>query len=721
MPTIEAGTVEAELLLDIAGFVRNAAKAQNETRKMAGGLASLGTAIKAIGFGLIAREAARFGVSAAKAADDAAQAAELTAATFGRATGVIEDFVGEIARATGRSAVEVRGFATQLGVVATAMTGSQEEGAALSARLTRLALDTAAFRNLQAPEVINAFRGALLGQSRAALQLGIRLDETSLNAAALQLGFKKQFSELTRGQQTQVRASILTKALAQAQGEAARDAATLEGRLIALDGASRDLKVAVGNVLKPALAALAGGLQDSARSAADAENGIRILVNVALQPLLVAMQLAVSLAAQFSAFYLKVEAVAAQVASAIIRAFSAVIKVQADVVQAIADASAKIPKIGAAVSAAVSTVGSGLRVVADGGKAVADSLSEAAGRSGAAQDDVEEFYGAIFTRVQAVRNALLEQRQAAVDASKETAGAGARPEIKVDAAAQEALKKFREEAQSAAKAIAKDLGPALQIDATNIEEARAALHQIQIDMLALSEQSKLAGANVDLLNSKFESLTEQRDALNAFIVEQNQLLDEQREKFVSTGTAIGESLGAAFGDITAGAASAGKALEGFAKSVLDTALQAVQASLIQALAGQAGFIFSTIPPPASFAVAAAAAAAVAAVFAGIRGAVAGFAQGGLVRGGTPGRDSVPALLTPGEVVLPVPLVRSIMGLVGSPSHGPMQAGGMAAAGGGTQINLRVETVAPLTNVDVDNLINRRLLPALRRARSRGAF
>jgi hypothetical protein len=30
----------------------------------------------------------------------------------------------------------------------------------------------------------------------------------------------------------------------------------------------------------------------------------------------------------------------------------------------------------------------------------------------------------------------------------------------------------------------------------------------------------------------------------------------------------------------------------------------------------------------------------------------GFADGGLVEGGTPGRDSVPAMLTPGEVVVP---------------------------------------------------------------------
>lgn len=67
-----------------------------------------------------------------------------------------------------------------------------------------------------------------------------------------------------------------------------------------------------------------------------------------------------------------------------------------------------------------------------------------------------------------------------------------------------------------------------------------------------------------------------------------------------------------------------------------------------------------------------------------------FAEGGEVKGGTPGRDSVPAMLTPGEVVLPVDVVKGLQGVLRGPPGGPGFAkGGMVGAGGPG------ETIPPL--------------------------
>lgn len=62
------------------------------------------------------------------------------------------------------------------------------------------------------------------------------------------------------------------------------------------------------------------------------------------------------------------------------------------------------------------------------------------------------------------------------------------------------------------------------------------------------------------------------------------------------------------------------------------------------------------------------------------GKVAKFAKGGEVKGGVQGKDSVPALLTPGEVVLPVPLVKYLQGVLGRRGGPLMQSGGQASQG-----------------------------------------
>jgi hypothetical protein len=92
-------------------------------------------------------------------------------------------------------------------------------------------------------------------------------------------------------------------------------------------------------------------------------------------------------------------------------------------------------------------------------------------------------------------------------------------------------------------------------------------------------------------------------------------------------------------------------------------------------AAAAGAAAATLGP---FAIAPAAAAAYAEI-AAWEGAVPGFAEGGEVRGGRVGRDSVLAALTPGEVVLPTDLVQTLkMFLAG---------GHRGGAGGGLTVNI----------------------------------
>lgn len=77
-----------------------------------------------------------------------------------------------------------------------------------------------------------------------------------------------------------------------------------------------------------------------------------------------------------------------------------------------------------------------------------------------------------------------------------------------------------------------------------------------------------------------------------------------------------------------------------------------------------------------------------AAWAGLRAGLAGvkLQKGGVVTGGVPGHDSVPALLEPGELVLPRRVTEHIRGLLsGQTGAGAMQAGGVAGLDGPAQI------------------------------------
>ena len=77
-----------------------------------------------------------------------------------------------------------------------------------------------------------------------------------------------------------------------------------------------------------------------------------------------------------------------------------------------------------------------------------------------------------------------------------------------------------------------------------------------------------------------------------------------------------------------------------------------------------------------------------------------LSRGGLVSGGTPGTDSVSALLMPGEFVLPKSTVDSIRQGKPPPTPGRYATGGMVTAGGGAQIVFApsIQTLALPTSV-----------------------
>jgi TP901 family phage tail tape measure protein len=102
---------------------------------------------------------------------------------------------------------------------------------------------------------------------------------------------------------------------------------------------------------------------------------------------------------------------------------------------------------------------------------------------------------------------------------------------------------------------------------------------------------------------------------------------------------------------TAAAAQGEAARRGFSAKEAISNVASIASSIATAVAGALKWIFRTFPFPFSLGVAAAASATIFAIGSKLS-AAAGFQRGGLVDGPFKNRDSVPAMLTPGEMVMP---------------------------------------------------------------------
>lgn len=243
------------------------------------------------------------------------------------------------------------------------------------------------------------------------------------------------------------------------------------------------------------------------------------------------------------------------------------------------------------------------------------------------------------------------------------------------------------------------------------------------------ESAQAAGSGMDINAEKFEQLQErQRQAAEARVahtvemgnyefelkMQQEQALADRRialyeytrQAAEDAAMNIGSSFAAAVESSVSGAENVGSAFAAMGKNALNVAVNTAQKVIIaratEAASGAASAV-SAIPIIGPALVPA----AIASMFALVKGLIGRLVKardGGEVRGGIPGRDSVPALLMPGETVLTTRQTQSLKTLGRSlAASRPIYPGGHAALGGvatpgpggqGANINMNVSVQNP---------------------------
>ena len=197
-----------------------------------------------------------------------------------------------------------------------------------------------------------------------------------------------------------------------------------------------------------------------------------------------------------------------------------------------------------------------------------------------------------------------------------------------------------------------------------------------------------------------------------------------QESIANVAGSLTASMGTMFASLSAGGeqaqAALSTALTDMLTSIVSFVEQSVIASQIMAMSGS-GAAASFGGPIAIIA----ATALVAAFFKGLISQIPeaqSFASGGMVRGGVRGRDSVPALLMPGEYVMntdQVDAMRSMFSnMDGVNSTGRFANGGtVGGRGGGVTIN--VSTAVPLSKAELTRYVRSSIVPALNDLRAQG--
>lgn len=280
---ITAQRLQVEVTADTKAAERGLGRLSAEGRKTpVWAKAAMGAVV---GFG--AAGVAALGGSIIGAASDLNETLAKTGVVFGPQTKAVTGFAQDMADSFGLPKTAILDATSQFGLLGKAAGLSGGPLSGMSTGLAQLAADASSFYNVPLEQALGDFSSALSGESEPVKKYGVLMNETAVQAEAVALGIAKQGEALSEGQKVQARASLITKGLADAQGDLARTQDSVSNRMRELRGRVTNLAAGMGTALLPAVAGVLGGLNGfvaaipgivSAVKAWVAENGALLAV-----------------------------------------------------------------------------------------------------------------------------------------------------------------------------------------------------------------------------------------------------------------------------------------------------------------------------------------------------------------------------------------------------------------------------------------------------------
>ena len=267
----------------VSEYKKGLKNTERETDKASKGMSkSFGNLSKEMKVGLVAagalaaRAVQQFVQDSVTAASDAEEAWSKFQVVFGDTAGSTRKSLIALAEATGLSVNKLAPMAATIGDTLKPMGFATQEASKLSTELVTLAGDLASFNNMSMDEALRRLQGTLIGSHENALAFGVIINENTLKAELAAQGWDELTGSQLEQAKVQARINLLMRGTTDAQGDLIRTADSYANKQRALESATYDLQVRIGEGLLPAAVDLTETLielADKAMPAVDAATG----------------------------------------------------------------------------------------------------------------------------------------------------------------------------------------------------------------------------------------------------------------------------------------------------------------------------------------------------------------------------------------------------------------------------------------------------------------
>lgn len=256
-----------ELQADVAGLKAGLQQAQNAIKGIDTSVATASTGMTnfmgkikqvgtTMGVAFAGTQIVQFGKDTIMAASSMAESVSKVKVVFGDTADAVFKFGDGAAKSMGMSNQAAIEAAGTYGNLFQAFGIGQGKANEMSTTLVQLAADLGSFNNTSTEEAINALRSGLSGETEPLKRYGVALNETTLKAKAMAMGFGEIKGAMDPAIKAQVTYALVLEQTKLAQGDYARTAGGTANTMKSLQAEFQNAKVAVGEMLMPAFKAI---------------------------------------------------------------------------------------------------------------------------------------------------------------------------------------------------------------------------------------------------------------------------------------------------------------------------------------------------------------------------------------------------------------------------------------------------------------------------------
>lgn len=243
---------------------RSGRELEQAGRKGEGAFKGLGIALGTVGAGVLAarglRELAGFLADSVTQASDLEQSIGAVESVFGEASAAIFDFGQTTSQSVGLARSEAFQLSSLIGSQLQTFGFGAAEAAQETQNLIALSADLAATFGGPVSDAVAAVSSLLRGEVNPIERYGVAMNQTLLQAHALEQGIIDVNRPLTLQERTMSALSLLYEQTANAQGQFNRESDTTAGLMERLSAAFQDAQAEIGEALVPAFNALLDSL-----------------------------------------------------------------------------------------------------------------------------------------------------------------------------------------------------------------------------------------------------------------------------------------------------------------------------------------------------------------------------------------------------------------------------------------------------------------------------